>query len=36
MLAFIGAAEKEPGHNEILRGLKESGHAKNVLKRRSS
>ena len=31
VLAFIGAAEKEPGRNEILRGLKESGYAKNVL-----
>lgn len=31
VLAFIGAAEKEPGRNDILRGLKESGFAKNVL-----
>ncbi len=32
VLAFIGAAEKEPGRNDILNGLKKSGHAANVLK----
>lgn len=31
VLAFIGESQKEPGRNDILRGLKESGHAKNVL-----
>lgn len=31
VLAFIGAAVAPPGRNAILKGLKESGHAKNVL-----
>jgi hypothetical protein len=32
VLAFIGAATAPPGRNAILKGLKDSGHAANVLK----
>lgn len=31
VLKFIGAATKPPGRNEILRGMKDSDHAKNIL-----
>lgn len=31
VLAFIGASPQPPGRNEILRGLKQSGHAKNTI-----
>jgi len=31
VLTFIGAAVEPPGRNAILKGLKESGYAKNVL-----